>query len=328
MVGKKILFRFEAYPELGMGHVFRSMEIIKQMKDHICMAVISKKSVLALDVLNQNNIPFKIADNDEEFFNIIIKLECDIVVNDILNTKKEYVKKLKALGCRVINLEDEGSGSGYADIVVNELYEDADVKENQYYGYKYYCLPENIIQLGKNPFHEEVTELLMLFGGTDPAYLSEKTINAMDKIKEICNIHIAVVIGPGNRRFEEIAALVGRNRYKNNIEVIKNANLKGLMQKADIAICSQGRTMFELAHLAIPTVIMAQNEREQKHTFASLKNGFINLGLGKDVSESCIIHAIKLLIESINVRKELYNSMTSLNLVMGNERVKKLILGD
>ena len=33
----------------------------------------------------------------------------------------------------------------------------------------------------------------------------------------------------------------------------------------DIAISSQGRTMLELASMAVPTILLAQNEREQHH---------------------------------------------------------------
>lgn len=328
MVGRKILFRFEAYPELGMGHAFRSMGLMKQLCRHECMAVISEKSALARDILRRENVSFMVAESDEDLFGIIRSAGYGIVVNDILDTEKEYVEGLKALGCRVINLEDEGSGSRYADAVVNELYEDENERQNQYYGYRYYCLPESMGCLGKNPFREEARELLVLFGCTDPACLSEKTINALDSIDGICNVHVTVAIGPGNKRLKDIGAAAGRSRHRENIELVSNADLKGLMQKADIAVCSQGRTMFELAHLAVPAVIMAQNERERRHTFASLKNGFVNLGLGREVPESGIINAVELLLRTSNIRRELHASMMNLHLEEGNKRVIKIILGE
>ena len=52
------------------------------------------------------------------------------------------------------------------------------------------------------------------------------------------------------------------------------------LSKADLAITSQGRTVFELASMGVPAVVLAQNEREAEHVFAGIQNGFINLGLG------------------------------------------------
>ena len=66
------------------------------------------------------------------------------------------------------------------------------------------------------------------------------------------------------------------------------------MRKADIAFSSQGRTTFELASMGVPTIVMAQNEREQLHTFAQMDNGFINLGLGSEVSDEDIASTLQL----------------------------------
>ncbi|EYA68652.1 cytidylyltransferase -containing domain protein, partial [Bacteroides fragilis str. S24L15] len=41
------------------------------------------------------------------------------------------------------------------------------------------------------------------------------------------------------------------------------------MSKCDIGITSRGRTGYELAVLGIPTIAMAQNEREEKHGFVN-----------------------------------------------------------
>ena len=93
-----------------------------------------------------------------------------------------------------------------------------------------------------------------------------------------------------------------------------------------MAISSQGRTIFELAHYCIPSVILAQNERETLHTFASAKNGFINLGLGSSVTNKNIINALELICESTPLRKNLYDSMSALHLERGIDRVIDLIL--
>ena len=100
------------------------------------------------------------------------------------------------------------------------------------------------------------------------------------------------------------------------------------MSQADLAIASQGRTMYELAYMTVPTIIMAQNERELTHEFGYLSNGFINLGLGKELDDKTIYQTILWLINCPQIRVQIKNEMEKLDLENGVYRVKKLILGE
>jgi spore coat polysaccharide biosynthesis predicted glycosyltransferase SpsG len=62
-----------------------------------------------------------------------------------------------------------------------------------------------------------------------------------------------------------------------------------MMEGADLAICSAGRTVYELAHMRVPAMVMAHHERELRHSFARAANGFCWLGLMQPV-----FHAAKL----------------------------------
>lgn len=98
------------------------------------------------------------------------------------------------------------------------------------------------------------------------------------------------------------------------------------MGKADIAISSQGRTMLELASMSVPTILMAQNKREQHHEFGYLQNGFINLGLGSEVQDDTIKQTLLWLINSPQIRKQMKDQMKKKDLKKGNDRVKSIIL--
>ena len=100
------------------------------------------------------------------------------------------------------------------------------------------------------------------------------------------------------------------------------------MKKADLAISSQGRTVYEIASMGIPSIILSQNEREAMHTFATMKNGFINLGLGKDIDVEAIANTVKWLIDTANIRKNMRALMIKHNFDDGIQHVKDIILGD
>ena len=100
------------------------------------------------------------------------------------------------------------------------------------------------------------------------------------------------------------------------------------LSDADLAITSQGRTVYELAAMGVPAIVLAQNERETKHTFAQMHNGFLNLGMGNQVSDETLEKTFRFVVETPQIRAEMRNLMLSHDLRKGIERVKQLILMD
>lgn len=86
--------------------------------------------------------------------------------------------------------------------------------------------------------------------------------------------------------------------------------------------------MYELATMRVPTVILAQNDREMTHEFGYMKNGFINLGNGNDVEEDTLRETLLWLIHTPQIREQMRESMEKLNLSDGIRRVKRIILED
>lgn len=251
------------------------------------------------------------------------KYKTDIVINDILNTDTEYIDALKETGVRVINFEDLGPGMNNADACINCLYE-GEKKENVYWGSDYFLIRDEFVIAKPKEFSDKVNEILVLFGGTDPNNLTEKTVKALMNISD--NVHITVILGMGYNRYDAISALVENVK---NITVVKDVKLMTeYMQKADIAVSSQGRTMLELAAMGVPTILMSQNAREANHEFGSIRNGFLNLGSGNKVEINTIYETIQWLIACPQIRKNMHMQMLEKDLMHGMKRVKKIILGE
>ena len=98
------------------------------------------------------------------------------------------------------------------------------------------------------------------------------------------------------------------------------------MKEADLAITSQGRTIFELASMGVPAIVLAQNEREAEHVFAGIQNGFINLGVGNKADDKTVIQTVRWLAETPNVRKEMRSAELTHEFRMGQKRVIDIIL--
>lgn len=323
---KKIVFRADGYKKLGMGHIYRIFTLIYSLTGQDILIVTKEEHKEGLEKIKESNLPYRTINNDNEFFEILAEYKPDIIVNDCLDTKRDYIIKLKQFSKRVITFEDLGEGAEEADAVINALYDCNLNSKNVYSGEKYICLRDEFLVKNIKEFSSKVNNILILFGGTDPSNLTLKLYNLVKKIHCVkSNIKFIFIIGTAydadkNKIYEDI---------ENNIFVIKDTKrVSDYMACADMAITSQGRTVFELAHMGVPSIVLAQNEREMLHSFANMSNGFLNLGLGSKVSNETLNNTILWLINTPEIRKEMYLLMKKHELKNGIDRVKKIILGE
>ena len=102
------------------------------------------------------------------------------------------------------------------------------------------------------------------------------------------------------------------------------SNMPKLMASCDVAVTSRGRTAYELALLGIPSMVMAQNAREEAHGFINHENGFIYLGLNP--TDSIIRSNLNMLAEMDKESREYYHKTLIKNdLRGGRRRVTSLI---
>lgn len=247
----------------------------------------------------------------------------DIVINDILNTSYEYISLLKKNNYFVVNFEDIGDGAKVADIVFDALYEHQIPSKNVYSGYKYYILKDEFYFQKQKEIkkHDSVNEILLTFGGTDPNDLTRKTLNAILNSKY--NGIITIILGLGYKDKKGIKKEFNKH---SNVEIFENVkNISEYMYKADLIFTSAGRTMYEIASIGVPCICLCQNNRELTHTFANAKNGFINLGLGKDINEDEIIDTMENLISNTNIRIEMNKRMLNIDLKHGFENIMNIV---
>lgn len=323
---KNILIRTDGYSEIGLGHIYRCLLLAYNLIDHNIRFVISNKSDIGLKKIQDSYFPYEVIYDDFDIGEIVEKYKCDILINDFLDTDKQYIEYCKKLGIRVVNFEDLGTGAACADAVINDLYEKQNDYRNHYWGSDYYCIRDEFLLSKPAKFRKVVQEVLIIFGGTDPCNLTWRLFNIIKSMPNN-NIHYTFILGMGYKNAEELISEA--NKLNSNIDIVKDVKLMSeYMGKADIAISSQGRTMLELASMAVPTILLAQNGREQHHEFGYLKNGFINLGLGSEVEDQTIRETLLWLVNSPQIRKQMKDQMMKADLKKGIKRVVKIILND
>jgi CMP-N-acetylneuraminic acid synthetase/spore coat polysaccharide biosynthesis predicted glycosyltransferase SpsG len=316
---KKVLFVVSGYKEIGLGHVYNVLSIADELSNFEFHFLVDRNSQLALKKIKENNFNVTIQ-TQNSLSNSVIDLKPQLVINDILDTKADYIKKLKENKIKVINFEDLGEGSKYADIVVNAMYESAKTdKKNIYFGSDYFCLKTEFYFTNPKRFSSIVSKIVISFGGVDPNNL---TLLCLQSIYDFCvskNIEIYVITGLGYQLHQTLSEF-------ENIKIIKNTSqISTYFNKADVIFTSGGRTTFEAAILGKPSIVLCQNEREMTHYFLNKNKGIINLGLGNKNSKSSILNCFTTLTNDEVKRRKMHNFQLEHNLANSKKNVIKLI---
>lgn len=324
---KTIMIRVDGYQEIGMGHIYRGLQLIEAMTESNVFFVLNKKSDLGIMKIQKLCYPFIIINQDDEIPQIIKEKNVDIVINDILNTNIEYMNMLRNNNVRIINFEDVGEGAYLADAVINDLYEKSNNDTKFYWGSKYYLIRNEFLLETPKEFSSEVREIVVAFGGTDPLDITQKVTNILRKVVEGKTIHCTIILGLGYKNRNRIEESL--NGLESQFDIVQDVKtMSTYMKKADLAISSQGRTMLEFASMAVPTILIAEHTRESKHEFGSLQNGFLNMGIGDQIDDVTLYKTIQWLIECEQIRKAMHKTMLKTDLKHGFKRVKKIIFGE
>jgi len=182
----------------------------------------------------------------------------------------EYQRTLKALGLKILFLDDYGHAQEYcADIVLNQ---NISAGESAYKR----CEPATRLLLGPRycmlrrefyPWREWNREIapighrvLVTMGGSDSQNFTEKAMDALGLIDDE-KLEIAIVVGGSNLHYESLQrAAVG---HRKKIRFYHDApDMAELMAWADMAISAAGTTSWEICLLGLPAILISLAENQ------------------------------------------------------------------
>ena len=303
----------------GIGHIYRALELADEF--YVKPDIYYDTNQTDPKVFGQTTHHLIPINSISELFERCKVNHYTLFINDILTTSIDYMIGLKSVlpNAKIINFEDDGEGIIKADLVFNALFHETDFPQVRA-GEKYYISGKAFMFYNPIYVKEKVKRVFISFGGADPQNYSDRLLKMIAK-KEYRNYEFVVVLG---RAKNNVDALMEFNKY-GNIEVLYDiANMPELMSSCDIGITSRGRTGYELAMLGIPSISMAQNQREEKHGFVCNENGFSYIGLNPadEIIESNLKMYLSLSKES---RQHFQDKLLSHDLRGGRKRVMSLI---
>tara|TARA_Y100000590_G_scaffold115951_1_gene132330 strand:+ start:21034 stop:22032 length:999 start_codon:yes stop_codon:yes gene_type:complete len=322
---KKILVRVDGSKKIGLGHVYNMLTILHYLKNDQILIVMSKKNKLGSNKFREQKYKIKFFQNESELLKIISNFKPDIIFNDILNTKINYMKKIEKFSSMIVNFEDVGEGRALADLVFNPIFNKKKMLTKEFYGGKFACVRGEFRMWTNNILRKDVKKILVSFGGTDPTQITTKIFKVIEDLS-LKNIEFIIMLGFGFEHKKEIK--------KTSSRLVKNGFMIRLVEKSDFlakyirsvdfAIVSNGRTVFEVASMNVPILSVAVNDREKSHTFVRDEK------IGKHIDYNPITFTNEL---SSNIehlleyqkRKKYKSKLKKLELLYGVEKVIDII---
>jgi len=301
---KKIAIRVDASKALGMGHVYRALALCTELARHDIRVFLSAGLHLGQQFFDQYPYRHESVTSHEEFCLRLQDWQPDLIVFDVLDTTAETVSSARraAPHSKIVTFEDRGPGASEADLLVAEFVHNAEVPESDQLTGVDYALLSPSFELGRPSeaiAKAEVSNVLVLFGGTDPGHLAERALTSLDRVGY--DGSVTVVRGLGAGPIETPS-----KQWSFELEMFEDVkHMPGLMRRADLAFTSAGRTIVELMSCGVPSICLAQNEKELTHTHATRDNGVLALGLGSLVPDDELDTATSTILTDRGIREEL-----------------------
>lgn len=320
----RVMFRTRGNHEQGMGDLIGSLAIADAWRDSnprdiITFVVDNDKE--AIDAVRARDYKVEVVDDFFQEMNRVEEINPGVIVVNMFKNDSERLKYFKQNTRLLVTIDDPSGAARWADIRINPLYYSDDAITDP----AYVALRKEFTQAHKisKVVKDRVEIILVTQGGADTYGFTPKIVRALDGIEKDC--WIDVVIGPAFQHHRELKEAL--NKSQRNFNILQNVtNMCELMQQSDMAITAGGNTMFELACVGVPAVVLCAEEFEEETADRMEKYGIVeNLEFGEKVSPEDIYDRVQVLVEDKNRRSEMSRRGQELIDGRGAERIVKLI---
>ena len=330
----RVVFCVDGDSEMGMGHVFRSLAVARELskivpRADICFLMRAEHPE-GVQQIAREGYAIRVVPGSAEFtvVDVIRDYSPNIIVNDRPFLREDYLHALAGLGAATINLvdslDDVENPLELASIIVATMQEGDAELDDYHAGPAFAILRESFRNKAgeKQTVSEEGRKVVLSFGGSDPQNLTMKTLTALDSLP---GISITAVLGPAYAYRRELDALVPR--LSRSPELLRNVeHMADIFFEADLVLCSGGMTVFEIAALGRPGIVLCQNvkERERMETFSQYGT-ILHLGLGTEVGEETIRDRAQQLLKDRERRQRMSDAGARLVDAQGVSRVYEVM---
>jgi len=316
-----VTFWTEGGNSIGMGHVMRCINIARAIdSDNVPLQFLVNNERPVIDRLDQ-----------EAFFHVVYpmsgrhagRLSNSVVVIDTKRDVSGHVRSLKGEGKRVVLIDNGSTDEADAIVMPTPVYGGA-AGAQVFSGSSYLIIGDNFVQ-ARRPVpaeHASPLRVLVTMGGADPFNLTELVLKGLWGVE---GIEVTAVIGPAFRISPTLDEFIRRSGGRFNV-VFSVKDMAPLMRDAHIAFTAVGTTVYELAYMGVPSVLIGNYETDGED-LATLENLGIckSLGFYREVEQASIEAAVVGFRDDGRMWKKMSEAARGLTDGCGASRIASLI---
>lgn len=291
----EIVFRADANPNIGMGHVMRCLSIADAFRSKAKRVLFIVADDSVVNLINSRGFDTYVLKSDYKDMESEINrwpkgLAPEILVVDSYFVTDEYFRSLKDTfpEGKLVYIDDVASFAYPVDVLVDYnayglyvdyegLYGNSEVRKPDFIlGPTYTPLRTMFKGIPRRNQPDVVKDVLVSTGGSDEMHLTLKLLDAVASMENSQRVY-HFLLGAMNQDREKIHSLV---RGMKNIVLHENvSDMKFLIESCDIAISAAGSTMYEICACGVPMVTYSIADNQNPGAEAFEKQGLaLNVG--------------------------------------------------
>ena len=326
-----VVFRCDASPRLGAGHVTRCAALAENLRDRRWQVVFATgpETLSSFPQMSDGGFELKLLDqsslHDPTAVQTVLGRRADFFVIDHYDYDEEYERQCRNWSDHVV-VFDDGTGRRHdcdalIDSAATTNYETfVGPVAKLLTGPKFALLRKRFLNAREKALTRrngaQVTNILISYGATDPVDATSVTLASLSKV--IAGSRVTVAISSKAPHLDRVRSHLGSDMRL----LLDVSDMAELMTEADIAIGAGGATAYERAALGLPTIVIAivENQRGVCRTMveagAALDGGELDAELPARLPD-----LLRRLVEDRSLRSDMSRSASILIDGLGAERI-------
>lgn len=294
--------------ERGMGHVYQSYALACALREvaGAQLTFLTPDYPEGMEKFRQWGlelipVPRQLQDEEKNSFieAKIADIEIDALIVDILESSPALMAYFRTKTSCLVSIDDIGAGRAYADLLFNVIHHPPRLPGASYLeinDLRYVILRQDFARAHqqKKEMPARVGRILVTQGGSDTFGGIIEIARALAGLP--AEIEILLLTGSAFAHRAELEKTLGE--LPRPFRVLRDVqDMAGLMLGCDLAITGVGKTVFELAAVGVPLIMITEEPRELETAQIMVQHVLCeNLGLRAEAGRETILRTVERLI--------------------------------
>lgn len=296
----------EASSQIGTGHLIESFNIAQLALNNGIKVNLWVSENSPISLLSKSPCPYHVFDSltseeSKKIRSILIRGGCRVMVFNFRSVSNENILSLRFDNLKTVCIDELGGRRLDCNVIINPLIVDKyhNYSSNNdylkiYTGPNYLSMSSEFAELhakGK-VFNREIENITVCMGGVDRTGVTLKLMDVFAEWDD--NVRKNIILGGGFLYVDEVDKRMKAYKDKNFVVYCDVSNIGLLFWESDIVFTAGGNTLYELACVGTPAIVLYEDEHEKENGMAFEKRGFgYCIGKGIDVNKEDILNVVE-----------------------------------